>query len=731
MHAAAPARRPLAPLAPRRRRRPLTRAASSPPQVAGLLHGNDGWSRNFWLRLEETLHMALAPPLCLHPSHTVARISNALQYNRLKLNAAPSLAAADAAGRSAAAPAPVPAPAAAAAAPPTGLSSSFSRCPCVRRALEARASSVPRSSLRAPPPRSLPQWTRRPRRRPAAAALPPPPAGGGRGRGRGVKRGRPPAKGSAAQPKQNGRVAHAPPPAEVSLPPLVQNGAMPDGSGGDGVAGAPEAAKRSLLQYEEVDEGTKLRRLALSANTLAALHAHQRMLDTSMLSDLSAPKSQQSSVASLAAAAAALRHARGPPAPPPPRSPPSPRTLAAAAAAGHQSGEKKKMDRDPSISQQLQVARPHRRLRPRAPPRRPRPPPAPRLHPRRFSSTLAAPGRSRASRSPRSPARAPQPAAAARALTPPTPAAAAQHMTGDEEHGTSRFRLTWTSDRKDEGSEAEGADRFLTFTISGERRREAFLAQWDALAKKEHRSATAAANLSATQPSFAAAEKAERLTQSADALLWGPSFTAANANASAAVAVKQQQQQAQQRGPPQMGRQTSADRRSPAALPYPSSSGYAAGGAGGRQLPAGGPLPMPGALSVFGAVPSAIDGQSPSRGPTWRPPALAPQRSPAQLTEPALTLNPSSDSFYILGIPSRRKIGPRLDETNASSLPDRGAGRHGRATPSRPPLRIRHPLIPRRLELGGHPGRRPRAAGGIVRRCSRCRARAATSSPSI
>ena len=50
-----------------------------PPQVAGLLHGNDGWSRNFWLRLEETLHMALAPPLCLHPSHTVARISNALQ----------------------------------------------------------------------------------------------------------------------------------------------------------------------------------------------------------------------------------------------------------------------------------------------------------------------------------------------------------------------------------------------------------------------------------------------------------------------------------------------------------------------------------------------------------------------------------------------------------------------------------------------------------------------------
>ena len=149
-------------------------------------------------------------------------------------------------------------------------------------------------------------------------------------------------------------------------------------------------------------------------------------------------------------------------------------------------------------------------------------------------------------------------------------------MTGDEEHGTSRFRLTWTSDRKDEGSEAEGADRFLTFTISGERRREAFLAQWDALAKKEHRSATAAANLSATQPSFAAAEKAERLTQSADALLWGPSFTAANANASAAVAVKQQQQ-AQQRGPPQMGRQTSADRRSPAALPYPSSSGYAAG----------------------------------------------------------------------------------------------------------------------------------------------------------
>ena len=100
-------------------------------------------------------------------------------------------------------------------------------------------------------------------------------------------------------------------------------------------------------------------------------------------------------------------------------------------------------------------------------------------------------------------------------------------MTGDEEHGTSRFRLTWTSDRKDEGSEAEGADRFLTFTISGERRREAFLAQWDALAKKEHRSATAAANLSATQPSFAAAEKADRLTQSADALLWGPSFTAA------------------------------------------------------------------------------------------------------------------------------------------------------------------------------------------------------------
>ena len=88
-------------------------------------------------------------------------------------------------------------------------------------------------------------------------------------------------------------------------------------------------------------------------------------------------------------------------------------------------------------------------------------------------------------------------------------------MTGDEEHGTSRFRLTWTSDRKDEGSEAEGADRFLTFTISGERRREAFLAQWDALAKKEHRSATAAANLSATQPSFAAAEKADRLTQSA------------------------------------------------------------------------------------------------------------------------------------------------------------------------------------------------------------------------
>ena len=151
-------------------------------------------------------------------------------------------------------------------------------------------------------------------------------------------------------------------------------------------------------------------------------------------------------------------------------------------------------------------------------------------------------------------------------------------MTGDEEHGTSRFRLTWTSDRKDEGSEAEGADRFLTFTISGERRREAFLAQWDALAKKEHRSATAAANLSATQPSFAAAEKAGRLTQSADALLWGPSFSAANANASAAVAVKQQQQKAQQRGPPQMGRQTSADRRSPAALPYPSSSGYAAGG---------------------------------------------------------------------------------------------------------------------------------------------------------
>ena len=126
MHAAArPARRPLAPLAPRRRRRPLTRAASSPPQVAGLLHGNDGWSRNFWLRLEETLHMALAPPLCLHPSHTVARISNALQYNRLKLNAAPSLAAADAAGRSAAAPAPVPAPADAAAAPPTGLSLEF------------------------------------------------------------------------------------------------------------------------------------------------------------------------------------------------------------------------------------------------------------------------------------------------------------------------------------------------------------------------------------------------------------------------------------------------------------------------------------------------------------------------------------------------------------------------------------------------------------------------------
>ena len=215
-------------------------------------------------------------------------------------------------------------------------------------------------------------------------------------------------------------------------------------------------------------------------------------------------------------------------------------------------------------------------------------------------------------------------------------------MTGDEEHGTSRFRLTWTSDRKDEGSEAEGADRFLTFTISGERRREAFLAQWDALAKKEHRSATAAANLSATQPSFAAAEKAERLTQSADALLWGPSFSAANANASAAVAVKQQQQQAQQRGPPQMGRQTSADRRSPAALPYPSSSGYAAGGAVSRQLPAGGPLPMPGALSVFGAVPSAIDGQSPSRGgPTYGGlPLLAPQRSPAQLTEPALTLGP-------------------------------------------------------------------------------------------
>ena len=194
-----------------------------------------------------------------------------------------------------------------------------------------------------------------------------------------MKRGRPPAKGSAAQPKQNGRVAHAPPPAEVSLPPLVQNGAMPDGSGGDGAAGAPEAAKRSLLQYEEVDEGTKLRRLALSANTLAALHAHQRMLDTSMLSDLSAPKSQQSSVASLAAAAAALRHARAqPPAPPPPRSPPSPRTLAAAAA-GHQSGEKKKMDRDPSISQQLQVAR---TASPLPPPRAPlraardrRPPP--------------------------------------------------------------------------------------------------------------------------------------------------------------------------------------------------------------------------------------------------------------------------------------------------------------------------------------------------------------------
>ena len=124
-------------------------------------------------------------------------------------------------------------------------------------------------------------------------------------------------------------------------------------------------------QYEEVDEGTKLRRLALSANTLAALHAHQRMLDTSMLSDLSAPKSQQSSVASLAAAAAALRHARAqpPPAPPPPRSPPSPRTLAAAAAAGHQSGEKKKMDRDPSISQQLQVAR---TASPLPPPARPR-----------------------------------------------------------------------------------------------------------------------------------------------------------------------------------------------------------------------------------------------------------------------------------------------------------------------------------------------------------------------
>ena len=540
--------------------------------------------------------MALAPPLCLHPSHTVARISNALQYNRLKLNAAPSLAAADAAGRSRRARARSRA-GRAAGAPPTGLLLEFLPLP-VRAPRFGGASVIGAEELAArAPPRSLPQWTRRPRRRP-----PPRPAGrrppaAGRGRGRGVKRGRPPAKGSAAQAKQNGRVTHAPPPAEVSLPPLVQNGAMPDGSGGGGdggVAGAPEAAKRSLLQYEEVDEGTKLRRLALSANTLAALHAHQRMLDTSMLSDLSAPKSQQSSVASLAAAAARAA----------PRARAAAAGAAAAAVAAVAAHARRRRRRGPPERReeedgsrpvdlaQLQVAR---TASPLPPPARPSAPPATAARPLVSlpQTILEHPGGARTLESVQV-----SPLSRARAATrrrrrrshPAAPAAAPQHMTGDEEHGTSRFRLTWTSDRKDEGSEAEGADRFLTFTISGERRREAFLAQWDALAKKEHRSATAAANLSATQPSFAAAEKADRLTQSADALLWGPSFTAANANASAAVAVKQQQQQAQQRGPPQMGRQTSADRRSPAALPYPSSSGYAAGGAGARQLPAGGPL---------------------------------------------------------------------------------------------------------------------------------------------
>ena len=226
--------------------------------------------------------MALAPPLCLHPSHTVARISNALQYNRLKLNAAPSLAAADAAGRSAAAPALVPAPAAAAGAPPTGLSLEFLPLP-VRAPRFGGASVIGAEELaaRAAASEFAAVDAAAEAAAAAAAALPPPPAGGGRGRGRGVKRGRPPAKGSAAQAKQNGRVTHAPPPAEVSLPPLVQNGAMPGGSGGggDGAAGAPEAAKRSLLQYEEVDEGTKLRRLALSANTLAALHALLVLVD--------------------------------------------------------------------------------------------------------------------------------------------------------------------------------------------------------------------------------------------------------------------------------------------------------------------------------------------------------------------------------------------------------------------------------------------------------------------
>jgi len=58
---------------------------------AVLQHGSAPWSTAFKQRLEAMLLLATAPPLCLRPTDSTAavgRLTNAMQYNRLKFNCA-------------------------------------------------------------------------------------------------------------------------------------------------------------------------------------------------------------------------------------------------------------------------------------------------------------------------------------------------------------------------------------------------------------------------------------------------------------------------------------------------------------------------------------------------------------------------------------------------------------------------------------------------------------------